>query len=316
MLAISIENLYKKYGKRTVLKGVNLKIQEKEFYALMGPNGAGKSTLVAIIASVILPTEGKVEIYGKKPHFMKKIISYIPQKNFSSPMLTGRENLMYFARLMGYSKDKAKELVNEILERIGLSKDADKRVSKYSGGMRKRLEVATAFFPNIKILILDEPTTGLDPLARREFLGLIQEMKGEDKTILLVTHIGADAEIASKVGLMNEGKLIVEGSPGELKRKSGLKHVLSVETPIKSEKVKAVLSKFGEKGLLETDRGYRIYCENAENVSPEIVRALDKIGCKIMKVEIEKPTLEDVFFKMTKKENGDEIDECDNGNFQ
>ena len=87
MLAISIENLYKKYGKRTVLKGVNLKIREKEFYALMGPNGAGKTTLVAIIASVILPTEGKVEIYGKKPQFMKKFISYVPQENFSSPIL-------------------------------------------------------------------------------------------------------------------------------------------------------------------------------------------------------------------------------------
>lgn len=316
MLAINIENLYKRYRKQTVLKGVNLKIKEKEFYALMGPNGAGKSTLIGIIASVILPTKGKVEIYGKEPHLMKKIIGYVPQENFSSPTLTGRENLMYFARLMGYSKDKAKELVNEILERIGLSKDADKRVSKYSGGMRKRLEVVTAFFPNIKILILDEPTTGLDPSARGEFLGLIQEMKGEDKTILLVTHIGADAEIASKVGLMNEGKIVDEGSPEELKRKSGLKHVLSVETPIKSEKVRAVLSKFGENGLLETDRGYRIYCENAENVSPEIVRALDNIGCKIMRIEIEKPTLEDVFFKLTKKKMEDEMDECDNSNLQ
>ena len=95
------------------------------------------------------------------------------RKIFSSPMLTGRENLMYFARLMGYSKDEARKLVDEILGKIGLSKDADKRVSKYSGGMRKKIEVATAFFPNIKILILDEPTTGLDPSARREFLGLI-----------------------------------------------------------------------------------------------------------------------------------------------
>ena len=171
-------------------------------------------------------------------------------------------------------------------------------------------------FPNIKILILDEPTAGLDPLARREFLGLIQEMREEGKTILLVTHIGADAEIASKVCLMNEGKIVAEGTPEELKKKSGLKHVLNVETPVKSGKVRAVLSNFGEKGLLETDTGYRIYCDNAENVSPEIVRALDKIGYKIMKIGIEKPTLEDAFFKMTKKENRDEIDERDNSDFQ
>lgn len=185
-----------------------------------------------------------------------------------------------------------------------------------NGGMRKRLEIATAFFPNIKILILDEPTAGLDPSARREFLGLIQEIREEGKTILLVTHIGADAEIASKVCLMNEGKIVAEGTPEELKKKSGLKHVLNVETPVKSEKVRAVLSNFGEKGLLETDTGYRIYCDNAENVSPEIVRALDKIGYKIMKIGIEKPTLEDAFFKMTKKENEDEIDERDNSDFQ
>jgi len=104
----------------------------------MGPNDTGKTTLAGIIASVILPTEGKVEIYEKEPQFMKRFISYVPQENFSSPILTGRENLMCFARLMGYSKDEVKKLANEILERIGLSKDADKRVSKHSGGMRKR----------------------------------------------------------------------------------------------------------------------------------------------------------------------------------
>ena len=168
--------------------------------------------------------------------------------------------------------------------------------------MRKRLEVATALFPGVKILILDEPTTGLDPSARRKFLGLIREVKGEKTTILLITHIGADAELASRVGLIDKGEIIAEDEPERLKETSGLKDVINIETSIKSEKVANVLSNFSEKQkVLETDVGYRVYCENVEEATPEIVRSLDAIGCKATKIETEKPSLEDVFFKLTEK---------------
>ena len=217
MDAVTVEKLTKKYGDNEVLKGVNLKIAEGEFYALMGPNGSGKTTLASIIVSVRFPTSGKIEIYGKKPENAKELIGYVPQESFSSPILTGKENLMYFAGLLGYSKNTSEKTVNELLKKIGLSEDANKRVSDYSGGMRKRLEVATALFPGIKILILDEPTTGLDPSARRKFLGLIQELRKEKTTVLLITHIGADAELASRVGLIDEGKIIAEDEPERLK---------------------------------------------------------------------------------------------------
>ena len=302
MDAIFAEKLTKKYGDNEVLKEVSLRIKEGEFYALMGPNGSGKTTLASIIASVRSPTSGKIEIYGRKPAKAKELMGYIPQENFSSPILTGRENLMYFAGLLGYSKKKAERIVNELLNKIGLSEDADKRVSVYSGGMRKRLEAATALFPGVKILILDEPTTGLDPSARRKFLGLIREVKGEKTTILLITHIGADAELASKVGLIDRGEIIAEDEPERLKETSGLKNVINVETTIKSEKVVSVLSKFSEKRkVLETDVGYRVYCKDVGKVTPKIVRALDAIGCKATKVETVKPSLEDVFFKLTEK---------------
>jgi ABC-2 type transport system ATP-binding protein len=302
MYAISVEKLTKKYGDFEVLKGVNLKIAEEEFYALMGPNGSGKTTLASIIASVRSPTSGKIEIFGKKPEDAKDLIGYIPQENFSSPILTGKENLMYFAGLLGYSKNAAEKIVGELLNKIGLSADADKRVSEFSGGMRKRLEVATALFPNIKILILDEPTTGLDPSARRKFLGLIQELIEEKTTVLLITHIGADAELASRVGLIDEGEIIAEDEPEKLKKASGFDDVVNIETAIKSEKVAQLLSKFSEKKkVLETDLGYRVYCEDVEEAIPEIVRSLDAIGCKASKIETVKPSLEDVFFKLTEK---------------
>jgi ABC-2 type transport system ATP-binding protein len=302
MDAIYAEKLTKTYGDNEVLQGVNLKIEEGEFYALMGPNGSGKTTLASIMASVRKPTSGKIEIYGRKPEKAKELTGYVPQENFSSPILTGKENLMYFAGLLRYSKKKAERIVNELLNKIGLSQDADKRVSDYSGGMRKRLEAATALFPGIRILILDEPTTGLDPSARRKFLGLIQGVREEKTTILLVTHIGADAELASKVGLIDKGKIIAEGEPERLKKASGLKNVINIETTIKSEKVANVLSGFSEKGkVLETDVGYRVYCKDVEEATPKIVRSLDAIGCEATKIETEKPSLEDVFFKLTEK---------------
>ena len=202
----------------------------------MGPNGSGKTTLTSIIACVRRPSSGNVEIYGKSPDKAKDIIAYIPQDNFSSPYLTGRENLTYFAGLLGYSKKEARKIVTEILERIELIKDADKRVSTYSGGMRKRLEIGTALFPSTRILILDEPTTGVDPTGRREFLGMLNEMCKGDLTVLMTTHIGTDAEMATRVGLMDKGRIIAEGQPEELKSKIGLLSIVSVKTAIKTRK--------------------------------------------------------------------------------
>lgn len=302
MDAIHVEHLTKKYGETDVLKGITLKIEEGEFYALMGPNGSGKTTLASILASARLPTSGKIEVWGRSPEKAKEVIGYVPQENFSSPILTGRENLMYFAGLLGYSKNEAAKIVAELLEKIGLSDDADKRVSNYSGGMRKRLEVATALFPEIKLLILDEPTTGLDPSARRKFLGLIQELRQERTTILLITHIGADAELASRVGLIDEGMIIADDDPESLKKKSGLEDVINIETAIKSDRIANELGRFSKaQKILETDVGYRVYCEDAEGAAPQIVRSLDAIGCKITKIETVNPTLEDVFFRLTEK---------------
>lgn len=302
MYAIFIENLTKKYGDKEVLNKVNLRIEEGEFYALMGPNGSGKTTLASIMASVRSPTSGKIEIYGKKPENAKEIIGYVPQENFSSPTLTGKENLLYFAGLLGYSKNDAERLVDELLTKVGLVEDAEKRVSNYSGGMRKRLEVATILFPDVKLLILDEPTTGLDPSARRKFLGMIHELRDGKITILLITHIGADAELASRVGLIDDGKIIAENDPENLKTTSGLENVINIETTIKTRQVATVLSEFSEQQkVLETDVGYRVFSKDVEATTPEIVRSLDAIGCKATKIESVKPSLEDVFFRLTEK---------------
>ena len=300
MFAVHIEDLVKTYGSRRVLDGVNLDVQEGEFYALMGPNGSGKTTLASIIAAVKTQDSGIVEVYGNKPAQAKEFLGYVPQENFSSPKLSGKENLVYFAGLLGYSRSRANQQVVEMLQSVGLSEEADKRVDKYSGGMRKKLEVATAIFPGIKVLILDEPTTGLDPAARRSFFSMIQEIMDRKTSIILITHIGSDAELASRVGLIDNGKMIAEGTPDELKRKHAIEDVITVETAVKTDSVLSVLKDFSIAGRVgKSEAGYKIYSQNGDRVLADVVRMLDQAGHKVMRIEMARPTLEDVFFTLT-----------------
>lgn len=310
MQALRVKKVVKEYQKNRVLKGIDMAIEEGEFYALMGPNGSGKSTLVSIIASVIRPTGGEVEIYGhsitEEAEQARRLIGYLPEKNFSSPSLSGEENLMYFAQLWGLPRREAKNLSRELLERVGLAGEASKRVSKYSSGMRRRLELATILFPGMRILILDEPVTGLDPSARREFLGFLKEINKNGGTVLLITHIGQDAEVASRVGLIDEGRLIAEGKPEELKRNSGLSSVVSVKLGLKNKEILSLLGSFSRDGkVLEVEDGYRVYCEDAEEAAPQILKALSTIGYETSWVGIENPSLEDVFFALTRRAVGE-----------
>jgi ABC-2 type transport system ATP-binding protein len=300
MQAIHVENLYKAYGSAQVLNGLNLDVNEGEFYALMGPNGSGKSTLAAIIASVTRSDRGTVELFGQKPEQARKIIGYVPQDTYSIPLLTGRENLIYFAGLLGYSGKAARTMADELLSKVGLTAEADKRASRYSGGMRKRLEVATALFPGIRILILDEPTTGLDPAARREFFDLITGTVDQGTSILLITHLGTDAELAAKVGLMYQGKIIAEGTPESLKRTYATVDVITVETSIHSQQVAHLLEAYSKEGkLAETQNGYRIYAHDGAELVPEVIHALDRAGVREKRIEVATASLEDVFFRLT-----------------
>jgi len=302
VFAIHVEKLVKTYNSQRVLDGVNIDVAEGEFYALMGPNGSGKTTLASIIAAVKTQDSGIVEVYENKPAQAKEFIGYVPQENFSSPKLSGRENLVYFANLLGYSRSQANQLVVEMLKNVGLSEEADKRVAKYSGGMRKRLEVATAIFPGIKVLILDEPTTGLDPTARRSFFSMIKEIMDKKTSIMLITHIGSDAELASRVGLIDNGKMIAEGTPDELKRKHAVEDVITVETAVKSNSVLSVLKGYSINGkVVESEAGYKIYSQNGDKVLADVVRGLDQARHKVMRIEMARPTLEDVFFRLTER---------------
>ena len=302
MYSVFIQNLKKSYGNQKVLDEINLTVDEGEFYALMGPNGSGKSTLSSIMASVTKFDSGILEILGKKPEQARDMIAYIPQENFSVPQLTGRENLLYFASILGIGGREGRELVNQMLEKVGLTKDADKQFSRYSGGMKKRLELATAQFPGVRVLILDEPTTGLDPAARRDFFTLLKNIKHDLTSIFLITHLGSDAESASRVGLIHKGKIIAEGTPEKLRRQYTPEEAITIETPNQNSNCEAILMSFsiGQK-VAKLQNGYRIYASDGGKVLPEVMKALNQAGITINRTEVAKPTLEDVFFKLTEQ---------------
>jgi ABC-2 type transport system ATP-binding protein len=302
MRAVHAENLKKSYGLTPILKGINLDIFEGEFYALMGPNGSGKSTLSSIMASVSKFDSGTLEMLGKSPSQARGMIAYIPQENFSIPQLSGKENLLYFASILGISGHAARRLSEEMIERVGLTGEAEKQFSRYSGGMKKRLELATALFPGIRILILDEPTTGLDPAARRDFFTLLKNIQGDLGTIFLITHLGSDAESASRVGLIDKGKIIAEGTPATLRQQYAQEEAITIETPGVNVVCENILSAFGNgRKIARLQNGYRIYAQDGGHVLPEVVKALNQAGITVNRTEVAKPTLEDVFFKLTQQ---------------
>jgi ABC-2 type transport system ATP-binding protein len=300
MHSIYVKDLKKSYGNQRVLDGVDLVVEEGEFYALMGPNGSGKSTLSSIMASVTRFDSGTLEICGKKPEQARDLIAYIPQENFSVPQLSGRENLLYFARILGSGGADARRLIDQMLEKVGLTEEADKQFSRYSGGMKKRLELATALFPGVRVLILDEPTTGLDPAARRDFFALLANIKHDQTSIFLITHLGSDAEAASRVGLIHKGKIIAEGTPAALRTQYAPEEAITIEMPALSSDCESILRAFSDgQKVARLQSGYRIYTHDGGRVLPEVVKALNQAGVTVNRTEVAKPTLEDVFFKLT-----------------
>jgi ABC-2 type transport system ATP-binding protein len=294
----------KSYNGKQVLDNLSLEIGSSDFFVLMGPNGSGKSTLLSILAGTNSFDGGSVAIMGHdiREEVLKarEDIGYVPQENFSSEFLTGRENLQYFADLLGLSKAQAKDQIQQLLQMMDLDDAADKRVAQYSGGMRKKLEIATALLGDPKILFLDEPSTGLDPAIRKDFLTLLQRINKQGTAILLVTHIGEDAEMATRVGFMIQGEIVAEGTPIELKEMSGLRSLIIVDATPRTEELMLLLAGLGEDCIvIERDGILELDCKEPKKIVPKIVDLLYKSGFEMHRVDTQPPSLEDVFYTMT-----------------
>ncbi len=287
-----------------MLKNINIELREKEFYGLLGPNGAGKTTLLRIIVGIFKPTKGTIIVNGvnilEDPIKAKKNIGYVPQENILSPHLTGMENLLYYAGLQGLPRSIARRRARELLEFFGLSEYAGVKVSKYSGGMMKKLSIAVGLIHDPPLLILDEPTTGLDPASRRDLWNLLLRLNREGKTIIIATHYTEEADkLCHRVAVMNEGEVIVEGPPPELKKRYGPPSIIELHVGDKASKVVEIASDYAISRVVQVDDKILLPVEDYREVLPKVVEKIVEAGVDIRRIEIREPTLDDVFIKLT-----------------
>jgi len=223
-VAISIEDLTEKFEDVIAVDGLTLQIEKGELFGLLGPNGAGKTTTIKILCGLLQPTKGSARVGGydvqKEQSKVKELIGVCPQDTAVYPYLTGRENVELFGNLHTMPKKKLKENTNRLLETLGLTEDANRRLGKYSGGMKRRINLIMALVHDPEIAFLDEPTVAMDPQSRHAVWDFIRELEKRGKTVILTTHYMEEAEeLCDRVGIIDHGKLIALGSPKQLKDK-------------------------------------------------------------------------------------------------
>lgn len=231
--AIVIDNLTKRFEDVTAVDRLNLEVEKGELFGLLGPNGAGKTTTINVLCGLLEPTSGSVTVGGhdvrKEPGKVKKLIGVCPQDTAVYTYLTGRENVELFGNLHAMPKEKLKRNADELLGKMGLSEDAKRHVGKYSGGMRRRVNLIMGLVHDPEIAFLDEPTVGMDPQSRRAVWDFIRDLKKQNKTVILTTHYMEEAEeLCDRVGIIDHGKLIALGASEQLKVKFGTKNLEEV----------------------------------------------------------------------------------------
>lgn len=230
---IVIHDLTKKFEDITAVDGLSLNINKGELFGLLGPNGAGKTTIINILCGLLTPTKGSVSVGGynvkKELQNVKELIGVCTQETAVYPFLTGRENVELFGNLHAMPKQRIKKNAEDLLEHLGLIEDANRRVGKYSGGMKRRINLIMALVHDPEIAFLDEPTVAMDPQSRRAVWDFIRELRKQGRTIILTTHYMEEAEeLCDRVGIVDHGKLIALGSPRHLKDKFSAKDLEEV----------------------------------------------------------------------------------------
>ncbi len=302
MDAVEIIGLTKYYNGFKALDGVSFRVKYGEIFGLLGPNGAGKTTLLRILAGILEESEGTVRIdrYNPRSIEAKRLTGYCPQESIVYDDHTALENLMFYASLYDIPGGEARKRAMRLLKLVGLDDKADVRVGKFSGGMKKRLNLAVSLVNEPKVVILDEPTTGLDPAIRRELWDLIKGLKDEGRAILIATHYMEEAEyLCDRVAIMDRGRIASLGTPDELKRRIGDLSVIELRVSKWSEGLLEALKQYSEEKPLAEDNVIRLYTRNPDPILPRVMESVIGSGSRVSSVSIVEPTLEDVFIKLT-----------------
>ena len=308
---ISVKNLVEVYSDGTkAVDDISFNVREGEFFGFLGPNGAGKSTTIKILTTLLRKTSGSVEIAGfnldSAASDIRKIIGVQSQDTTVDGDLTGRENIELQGHFHQMKSENIKRRVDELLGLVGLQEAAEKRARNYSGGMKKRLDLATALIHKPKLLFLDEPTTGLDPQSRAAIWGYLQKLnKDEGITIFLTTQYLEEADrLCKRLSIIDSGKIVASGSPTELKREIGADSIrISLENCQKdSFRAKEIIKTMTDvTDIMKSEECLTVYAKNAGLLIADIVRALDSSDIRLASVTFSSPSLDDVFMKHTGK---------------
>lgn len=312
-----VEELRKTYGKNILaVDGISFRVHKGEIFGFLGPNGAGKSTTIKILTTLLEKSSGKVTIDNLNVDAdqakVRRIIGYCSQEVGVDDDLTARENLMLQCSFHHIPKDKAKKKTEELLQKVRLTEAADRRVKTFSGGMRKRLDLASSLVSDPEVLFLDEPTTGLDPQSRQDVWEYVKQLNKQGMTIFLTTQYMEEADrLAQRLCIIDQGKIVAEGTPADLKAQVGADKITlwfsanDTEACERAEKALSSLQGVNEVGKcvvgLTTEEGLTISARNGSTVVTQVVRALDGAGVAIEQLKLTVPTLDEVFLKFTGK---------------
>ncbi len=296
---IETQNLTKRYGDVVAVDNLNLRIRAGEVFGILGPNGSGKTTTILMLLGLTEPTDGWARVLGfdpmRQPLEVKSRVGYLPDQVGFYDELTARENLAYIAKLNGLSRPVAQRRISDALERMGLAEVADRRVGTFSRGMRQRLGVAEILLKHPQVIILDEPTLGLDPEAAREFLQIIRTFREEKITVLLASHLLHQVQaVCDRVGLFHQGRMVLEGTVAELARQV-LGGAYRVHIRARGPDLTSTLQKISgamRAQKLDSDL-YTI--EAQEDIRAEVARAAVHAGAQVLSLGLEEPSLDEVY---------------------
>jgi ABC-2 type transport system ATP-binding protein len=298
------EDLQRRFKDVEAVRGIDLQIGRGEIFGFLGPNGAGKSTTVRMLTTLLLPSGGRASVAGydvvKEADAVRRSIGVALQDAAIDPLMTGRELIRLQAVLHGIPRSQADGKGDELLERVGLTAAGDRRVGTYSGGMRRRLDLALALIHTPEVLFLDEPTTGLDPNSRQAIWEEVRSLNREGTTVFLTTQYMEEADsLAGRIAIIDNGSIVAEGTPKELKAAIG-DPTLQISLPEGTDAVavEALLMKFGEP--VDTTAGaVAVRLKGGASQVATVIRALDEGGIEVEALELHNPTLDDVFHKAT-----------------
>jgi ABC-2 type transport system ATP-binding protein len=308
--AIAASGLRKAFGDKTVLDGIDLDVRAGTVFSLLGPNGAGKTTTVNVLTTLMKADAGTVRVAGHdvatETKAVRAVIGVTGQFAAVDELLTGRENLQLMADLKRLSSGEGSRVVTELLERFDLAESAHKLVSAYSGGMRRKLDLAMTLVGNPQIIFLDEPTTGLDPRSRRTMWDIIRELVANGVTIFLTTQYLDEADrLADRIAVLDQGRLVAQGTPGELKRQVPGSHVLLRFTGVAGlDKAAGVLAGSTRD---EEDLTLRVPSDGGVKSLRALLNELDEQSIDVEEFSVHTPDLDDVFLALTGHANTEEI---------